>query len=60
MKKIVLLIMATLMMSAVANADTLDRGKKHKKKKHKTHQSSHHSWKNVSTGRTCNKKKRRH
>ena len=35
---------------------------KHKKVKHKKVKksvSSHHSWKNVSTGRTCNKKKRR-
>ena len=33
---------------------------KHKKVKHKKAKksvSSHHSWKNVSTGRTCNKKK---
>ena len=58
MKKVVLLIIATLMMSVAANADTTDRGKKHKKKKHKTHQSSQHSWKSVSTRRTCNKKRR--
>jgi hypothetical protein len=35
---------------------------KHKKVKHKKVKksvSSHHSWKNVSTSRTCNKKKRR-
>jgi hypothetical protein len=56
MKKIVLMIMTALMISAVANANTTDRNKK--RKKHKTHKSSHHGWKNVSIGRTCNKKKR--
>lgn len=30
-----------------------------KKKKQKRGYSSHHGWKNVSTGRTCNKKRRR-
>jgi Ni/Co efflux regulator RcnB len=52
MKKVVLMIIAVLMMSAVVNADTTDR--RPKRKKHKTHR-SHHTWKAVSIGRTCNK-----
>lgn len=33
--------------------------KRRPKKKKKRGYSSHHGWKNVSTGRTCNKKRRR-
>ena len=57
MKKVILLIMTVLMISAVANADTTDRGRKHKKMK-KMSYSSQHGWKYCSTRRTCNKKRR--
>ena len=56
MKRLVLMIVAVLMMSAVANAHETDHSRK-RKKGHKTHR-SHHSWKAVSIGRTCNKKRR--
>ena len=69
MKKLVLIAMITLMggtFDAVASTtqttEQSDVSKRRKKKKNKKKQkqaySSQHSWKSVSVGRTCNKKRR--
>jgi Ni/Co efflux regulator RcnB len=70
MKKLVLILMIALMagsMNVIANTtqstEQVEDAKKRKprknKKKQKRAYSSHHSWSKVSTGRTCNKKRRR-
>jgi hypothetical protein len=70
MKKLVLIAMIALMggtFDAIANTTqtteqsevSKKRRPKKSKKKQKRAYSSHHNWKTVSTGRTCNKKRRR-
>jgi hypothetical protein len=72
MKKLVLIAMIALMggtFDAVASTtqtteqSEVSKKRRPKKKKSKKNQkraySSHHNWKTVSTGRTCNKKRRR-
>ena len=72
MKKLVLIAMIALMggtFDAVASTtqtteqSDVEKRRRPKKKKNRKKQkraySSHHSWSTVSTGRTCNKKRRR-
>ena len=64
MKKVVLMIMIALFSNvtdlAAINNEVVQQEhvEKRRKKKCKSRVSGQHSWKNVSTGRTCNKKRR--
>jgi hypothetical protein len=65
MKKVVLMIMIALMsgaVDAVANTTTATEQndvnkRRRKKRKQKRGYSSHHAWKSVNIGRTCNKRR---